>query len=65
MRDPGSFFAVQQFAMQDKDIIYISNADSVEVVKFLNVLNSVTSNTSGAVTDAVDGRDAAKRIFRN
>lgn len=65
MRDPSSFFAVQQFAMQDKDIIYISNSDSVELVKFLNVLNSVTSTTSGAVTDAQDAKDAANSIVNH
>ena len=62
MRDPGSFFAVQQFAMQDKDIIYISNSDSTELVKFLNVVNSVTSTTAGAVTDAADAKAAVRSI---
>jgi len=65
MRDPGAFFAVQQFAMQDKDIIYISNSDSVELVKFLNVVNSVTSTTAGAVTDAADAKDAAKSVVQH
>ncbi|WP_413709043.1 polysaccharide biosynthesis/export family protein [Rhizobium sp. Rhizsp82] len=65
MRDPASFFAVQQFAMQDKDIVYISNSDSVELVKFLNVVNSVTSTTAGAVTDAADAKDAAKSVVQH
>ncbi|MEZ2129498.1 polysaccharide biosynthesis/export family protein [Sinorhizobium sp. CB9] len=65
MRDPSSFFAVQQFAMQDKDIIYISNSDSVELVKFLNVLNSFTSTASGAVTDTQDAKDAANSIVNH
>ena len=43
MRDPASFFAVQKFAMQDKDILYISNHDSVELIKFLDIVNTVSS----------------------
>ena len=62
MRDPSAFFAVQKFAMQDKDIIYISNSDSVELVKFLDVLNSVTSTASGVATDAADAKDAAHTL---
>jgi polysaccharide export outer membrane protein len=62
LRDPSAFFAAQKFAMQDKDIIYISNSDSVELVKFLNVLNSATSTASGAVTDTADAKSAASDI---
>lgn len=62
LRDPSAFFAVQKFAMQDKDIVYISNSDSVELVKFLNVLNSATSTASGAVTDTADAKTAASDI---
>ena len=53
MRDPSTYFLAQQFPMADKDIIYVSNADSVEVIKFLNIINSVTSGTAGPVVDAV------------
>ncbi len=45
LRDPAAFFAVQQFPMQDKDVIYVSTADAVELVKFLTILNSVTAST--------------------
>jgi polysaccharide export outer membrane protein len=45
LRDPAAFFAVQQFAIQDKDVIYVSTADAVELVKFLTILNSVTAST--------------------
>jgi polysaccharide export outer membrane protein len=62
LRDPSAFFAAQKFAMQDKDIIYISNSDSVELVKFLNVLNSATSTASGAVTDTADAKSATSDI---
>ena len=62
MRDPAALFAVQKFPMQDKDIIYISNSDSVEIVKFLNLVNSITSTASGATSDVVSTRDAIRDL---
>jgi polysaccharide export outer membrane protein len=53
MRDPASFFAMQKFPMQNKDIIYVSTSDAVELTKFLTIVNSVTSSTR----DVVDTRD--------
>ncbi|MGR9172687.1 polysaccharide biosynthesis/export family protein [Hyphomicrobiales bacterium] len=52
MRDPATLFAIQQFRMADKDVLYISNASSVELVKFLDILNSITSTISGVSDDA-------------
>ena len=51
-RDPSGFFVSQRFNLRDRDVIYISNADSVELIKFLEVLNSVTSTVSGVSGDA-------------
>jgi len=39
-RDPSSFFAAQQFTLRDKDVLYVSNASSVELTKFLGVINA-------------------------
>jgi polysaccharide export outer membrane protein len=55
-------FAVQEFRMMDKDVLYISNSDSVELVKFLDVLNSVTSTVRGVSNDALDTRDAVRDL---
>ena len=43
MRDPQTFFAIQQFAMQDKDLIYIANAPTVQIYKFLQLIYTFTS----------------------
>jgi polysaccharide biosynthesis/export protein len=43
VRDPSGFFVAQGFAMQDKDVIYVSNADSVELYKFLQLISAVPS----------------------
>jgi polysaccharide export outer membrane protein len=50
LRDPATFFAIQQFAMQNKDVIYVSTSDAVELVKFLTIVNSVTSSTRDVAT---------------
>jgi polysaccharide export outer membrane protein len=59
-RDPSSFFFAQKFPMRHKDVIYVSNADAVEVVKFLDYLRSITSTVSGVAGDAVLTKDAIK-----
>ena len=41
LKDPNSFFVVQSFPIQDRDIIYVSNAPLAELQKFLGVLASL------------------------
>jgi len=40
LREPNSFFVMQQFAINNKDVIYVSNAPASELQKFLNLLVS-------------------------
>lgn len=61
-RDPSSFFFAQSFPMRHKDIIYVSNADSVEVTKFLVYLRSITSTIAGVTDDSLLVRDATRGI---
>jgi polysaccharide export outer membrane protein len=61
-RDPSSFFFAQGFPMRHKDIIYVSNADSVEVVKFLIYLRTITSTVSGVADDALVTRDSIRGL---
>ena len=42
-RDPSSYFFAQRFPMRHKDVLYVSNAETVEVLKFLNFINSVAT----------------------
>ncbi|WP_246191368.1 polysaccharide biosynthesis/export family protein [Aureimonas leprariae] len=51
LRDPAAFFAVQKFRMADKDILYVANSDSTELLKFLNVVTTVTGSGSSFATD--------------
>lgn len=62
LRDPATLFAVQEFRMADKDVMYISNANSIELVKFLDILNSVTSTVRGVSNDALDTREAVREL---
>ncbi|MBB3938014.1 polysaccharide biosynthesis/export family protein [Aureimonas phyllosphaerae] len=64
LRDPSTFFLAQQFPMRDKDIIYVSNSDSIEVVKFLDIINSATSGVSGPLVDAASVRTSSRLITR-
>jgi polysaccharide export outer membrane protein len=59
LRDPSGFFAAQKFALADKDILYTSNSGSVELLKFLDIANAVTSTASGTSNVVIDTRDAA------
>lgn len=59
-RDPSSFFYAQGFQMRHKDIIYASNADSVEVVKFLDYVRAMTSTVSGVASDVSLTKDLVR-----
>jgi polysaccharide biosynthesis/export protein len=41
LRNPNSFFVMQSFAINDKDVLYVSNAPAAELQKFLNLILSV------------------------
>ena len=45
LSDPASFFAIQSFPIENRDILYVSNAPITEIQKFLNVLFSVAYPT--------------------
>jgi polysaccharide export outer membrane protein len=62
MRKPNALFLAQNFPMADKDIIYVSNADMVEVTKFLQFVNNVTAGTAGPAADVATGKDAVSSI---
>jgi polysaccharide export outer membrane protein len=61
-RDPSSFFFAQAFPMRHKDVIYVSNADAVEISKFLAYLVLIPSSVSGTAADILITRDAARGV---
>jgi polysaccharide biosynthesis/export protein len=41
LRDPAGYFLASSLEMRNKDILYVSNAFSVESTKFMNYVNTV------------------------
>lgn len=56
LRDPQGYFLASKFPMYDKDVLFVSNAQTVEITKFLQLLQ-LGANT---VTDA----DASRIILK-
>ena len=43
MNDPATFFLAQSFPMKNRDVVYVSTAANVELMKFLAIITSVLS----------------------
>ena len=41
LKDPATFFVAQGFPIRNKDVMYVSNASTAELQKFLNIVGSV------------------------
>ena len=50
LRDPAGYFLASSFEMRNKDIIYASNAFSVESTKFMNYLNTINTTIQAPMT---------------
>lgn len=50
LKDPSSFFNAQNFKIENKDVLYVSNAPITEIQKVLNVLFSITYPVLNATT---------------
>ena len=61
-RDPSGFFTASRFPMRHRDIIYVANADSIELEKFLSHLRIVTSTVAGVTGDVLLTRDAVRAL---
>lgn len=51
-RDPSGFFAARQFPMRDADVLYIDNADLVEITKLLSLITTISTTTSATIAPA-------------
>src|SRR6202011_5922962 len=54
-RDPSGYFLAQTFEMRNKDVIYTSNAASVETTKFLTFLRTVMATANDPIIYATNG----------
>jgi polysaccharide export outer membrane protein len=55
LRDPGGFFLATKTQMRNGDIIFVSNARSVEVTKVLQYIRVILATTSDGINTANDG----------
>src|SRR5579871_6134972 len=53
-RDPSAYFLATTFQMRNKDVLYVSNATSVEVVKVLEFMRTVTATVNDPLVAAVN-----------
>jgi len=63
-RDPGSYFLATKLMMRNQDVIFVANAQSVEVTKFLQFLNLVVSTGANGINTA-DGGLLLRSNFKN
>jgi polysaccharide export outer membrane protein len=54
-RDPAGYFLATKFEMRNKDVIYVSNATSVEATKFLNYLRTIVGTINDPMQAAISG----------
>lgn len=62
LRDPSGYFLAQNFEMRNKDIIYTSNAASVETTKFLTFLRTIMATASDPIVYATNGAVLANTL---
>ena len=55
LRDPSGYFLAQNFDIRNKDVIYTSNASSVEATKFFNFIRTITATVNDPIIYATNG----------
>ena len=55
LRDPSGYFLAQKIEMRTKDVIYTSNAASVETTKFLQFLRIIMATANDPISYATNG----------
>jgi polysaccharide biosynthesis/export protein len=48
-RDPGGYFLATKMQMRNADVIFVANAEAVEIEKFTSFLNAMMSTTSNGI----------------
>jgi polysaccharide export outer membrane protein len=63
-RDPGGYFLATSMNMRHDDVLFVANAQSVEVTKFLQYLNVIMSTTTNGV-NMVDDAFLMRQTIHN
>ena len=53
LREGGGYFRARRFAMRDKDIVLIANSDGAQLLKFVNLLQGITSAAQNVASTAL------------
>jgi polysaccharide export outer membrane protein len=53
-RNPASYFLATTLEMRNKDVIYVSNAVSVEASKFLSYIRQINATVNDPITNAIN-----------
>jgi polysaccharide export outer membrane protein len=59
LRNPAGYFLTSKFEMRNKDVIYVSNASSIESAKLMAMINAVVNTASNPIA-AANGAYALK-----
>jgi polysaccharide export outer membrane protein len=54
LRDPAGYFLAKAFEMRNKDVLYVSNATSVQTTKFLNYLRTIMATVNDPIIYATN-----------
>ena len=54
LRDPAAYFLATTFQMRNKDVLYVSNATTVEVAKVLDFLRLITATANDPIVAATN-----------
>jgi polysaccharide export outer membrane protein len=49
LKDPASFFVAQSFPINNRDVLYVSNAPAAELQKFLTIVTSIAAPVLGVI----------------
>ncbi len=52
LRDPSAYFLATRFQMRNKDVLYVSNATTVEIAKVLEFLRLITATANDPIVAA-------------
>ncbi|WP_198033180.1 polysaccharide biosynthesis/export family protein [Methylosinus sp. PW1] len=52
LHEPAALFAARDFEIRDKDVIYVADSDTVEVVKFFQLVSAITGPASQGASSA-------------
>jgi len=53
LREGGGYFHARRFAMRDKDIVLLANSDGAQLLKFVNLLQGLTSTVQNVASTAL------------